>query len=273
MQYSNLAAWTGFILWAFIDPIAAQSCTQLAKDLGKSPDELVDGATYVRIESRWRDLTRLGDLGLSKPMDLPGVHVVKDNTGRERIGVVVVKTGRVGSVPNIRARDVALVRKDFSSCDPGIAVSSVSGEVYDGFHDYGYQDYSRGDLAKLRRFHVAFGRDCKQRTDDDPGGFSRHVSNRASFSFSEDVVDFGGYTSAETIASYIGVGRVAQAQRVRSTQPAVGQIDREAEIKSYATTVGMACIPVVIPYVGSESFFRTNDLAGPFVQERRERRY
>jgi hypothetical protein len=189
------------------------------------------------------------------------------------VGVVVVKTGRFGQLSNGSRRDVGLVRRDFSSCDPdpAITVSSVPGEIYDGFHDYGRQDYDRASLAKLRRFHAPFGRDCKQRTDDDPGGFYRHVSNRASFSFTPGVVDVGGYTGFEATIAKVGFGRVAQAQR--AAIPDWGFSDRQAEIKFYATTVGLACIPVVVPYVDQGSFFRTNDLAGQLGGGARERRY
>lgn len=197
-----------FILWSQVAPAAAlQSCDTLAKDLGKSVDELVDGTTYVQMPNdvngmarrskagvSWQlldPLTSLTTIGIRK--SVPGLIVVRDWTGRGRVGVVVVKTGRVGLVSNATAQEVTLGRRDPSSCAEGIDNSSIPAEIYDGFHDFGRQNFAKASLKKLRNFHVKFGSDCKQRTDDDPGGFYRHVSNRASFSFTPDVVDIGGY--------------------------------------------------------------------------------
>jgi hypothetical protein len=241
--------------------------------MGKSPDELVDGITYVRVGSRWRELTSPAELGLSRSTNLEGIHVVKDFTGQPRVGVVVVKTGRVGPIRDASARGVALVRRDGNACNPSVTVSSVSGEVYDGFHDYGYVNYDRNELAKLNRFHTPFGKDCKQRTDDDPGGFARHYSNRSQFSYREDVVDYGSYTGLQTT---IGTGvqtAVGFFIRPAIASPMIGKIDRQTEIRSYSTNdVGFACIRVSIPYVDEGSFFRTNDLGAP-LQIPREKRY
>ena len=164
MSSLRIFLWTVIALWALTSPLSAQSCAQFAQAIGKSPDDLVDGATFVRIGSTWRDLASLGDVGLSGPTTLQGVHVVKVS-GLERVGVVVLKTGRVGPVLNASARRVSLVRRLYNECEPGVSVSSVSGEVYDGFHDFGRVNYDRGELMKLNRFHTAFGQDCKAGED------------------------------------------------------------------------------------------------------------
>jgi len=269
MLHPKVFACAVIAVCAFSEPLSAQSCADLARAMGKSPDELVDGLTYVRVGSRWRELTSPTDLGLSGPTTLEGIHVVKDLTGQPRVGVVVIKTGRVGQITNASARRVALVRRGYNSCNPSVSVSSVSGEVYDGFHDYGYTNYDRNELAKLERFHTAFGKDCRQKTDDDPGGFGRHYSNRSQFSSTEDVVDYGSYTSLQAAWSRIHFIQPAVAS------PIIGKIDRETEIRSYTTNeVGYACLKVSIQYVDGGSFFRTNDLGAPLdLQFPRERRY
>jgi hypothetical protein len=146
-SYLTILALGAFILTATKDQASAQSCSELAKAMGRSVDELGDGFTYVRVGSKWRDLASPIDLGLSEPTTLQGVHVVKDNTGQERIGIIVVKTGRVGPVTSPSARRVALVRRDFNSCNPSVSMSSISGEVYDGYHDFGHVNYPREELA------------------------------------------------------------------------------------------------------------------------------
>lgn len=265
MSPLKVAALSIFALCALIDPGLAQSCNQLAAALGISVDDLGDGVTYVKVGRNWRALTSPADLGLSGPTDLDGIHVVKDLTGQPRVGVVIVKTGRVGQVSGPSSRRVSLVRTSYNECNPSVSVSSVSGEVYDGFHDYGYVNYQKGELAKLTRFHTAFGKDCKQKTEDDPGGFNRHYSNRSQFSYTEDVVDYGGYTGIYSLGPRLGFSRAIAA-------PVIAKIDRQTEIKSYSTAVGFACLRVSIPYVDGGSFFRTNDLGGPQVLTR-EKRY
>jgi hypothetical protein len=265
-SYLEILALAAFIFTATKDQASAQSCGELARAMGKSVDELGDGFTYVRVGSKWQDLASPIEPGLSEPTTLQGIHVVKDNTGQERIGIIVVKTGRVGPVTSPAARRVALVRRDFNSCNPSVSMSSISGEVYDGYHDFGRVNYQREELAKLSRFHTAFGLDCKQRSDADPGGFGRHYSNRAQFSYTEDVVDNGGYTGVEATLAKVGFGRAAIGK-----QP-IAKIDRQTEIRSYSTTVGLACIKVSVPYNDDGSFFRTNDLgAVPAID--REKRY
>jgi len=282
MRSAKILTSATFILWSLVAPAAAHSCDDLLRDLGKSIDALVDGEMYVQLpnpvndvngiarssKTSWQLLTPVTRAGLTK--SVPGLIVVKDITGRERVGVVVVKTGRFAVVPQGATQEVALVRRDSSRCAKGVDDSSISAEVYDGFHDFGRQNFDRASLSKLRNFHVNFGSDCKQRTDDDPGGFYRHVSNRASFSFTPDVVDTGGYTGFEATIAKVGFGRVASAQR---TAKVLGYANRQAEIKPYRTAAGLACIPTTVPYIDQGSFFRTNDLAGPFVNDAREKRY
>jgi hypothetical protein len=265
MSPPKIAALSILALCALIDPASAQSCNRLAAALGISVDDLVDGVTYVRVGTTWRALTSPTELGLSGPTALEGIHVVKDVTGQPRVGVVIVKTGRVGPVSGPSSRRVSLVRISYNSCNPSVSVSSVSGEAYDGFHDYGYVNYPSSELAKLTHFHTAFGKDCKQRTDDDPGGFSRHYSNRSQFSYTEDVVDYGGYTGIYSLGSRLGFSRAV-------AEPVIAKIDRQTEIKSYSTANGFACLKVSVPYVDEGSFFRTNDLGATQVLSR-EKRY
>ena len=268
-SYLKIPATAAFIVAAMNGQASAQSCNELAKAMDKTVDELGDGITYVWIDKRWRGLTSPTELGLSGPTTLQGIHVVRDVAEQGRIGAIVVKTGRVGPVVNSSARRVALVRRDYNSCNPSapsVSISSVSGEVYDGYHDFGRVNYERGELEKLNRFHTAFGRDCKQKTDNDPGGFGRHYSNRAQFSYTEDVVDNGGYTGIEATIAKVGIGRAAIA-----SQP-IAKIDRQTEIRLYSTTVGYACLKVSVPYVDDGSFFRTNNL-GAVPSATREKRY
>src|SRR5580704_9003270 len=256
-----------FSLGMTFEVYAAQGCGELARAMGKSQDELVDGVTYVYFQSVWRLLPTLTDLGLTRPLTLRGVAVVRDSQGRPRDGIVVIKSGRFGAAT--AARQVRLVRRDSGRCAPGIADATVSAEAYDGFHDYGFQRYDSASLQKLRNFHVGYGPGCKQRTDDDPGGVWRHVSNRASFSYTQDVVDNGGYTGIEATIARVGWGQAANAQQVGPQY-----VERTTEIKPYETTAaGIACIPVTVQYVNEGSFFRTNDLSGPFINGVRERRY
>lgn len=265
---------------------AAKRCGELASELGITVDSLADGDTYVQVpvgpthrpkkpgqRLTWQRLTQLSDLGMQSPVN--GLYVVRDQTGQPRIGVVVIKTGRFGPLPTSSVDRVDLVRRENSCGARGVLDSSVSGEVYDGFHDFGRQDYDQDSLGKLHSFHVAFGKDCKRRTDDDPGGFFRHVSNRASFSFTPDVVDVGGYSPFEAASANFGFGRAARAQSARTSEVSkgIGFSNRRAEIRPYETDVGMACLPVQIKYTDGESFFRTNDLAAPIVNGRRENRH
>lgn len=268
-----------FALWSLMAPAGAQSCAGLVKSMGISPDALVDGTTYVRVPKQstgpsrhteawqWQPLATVASLGVSRPVS--GLYVVRDMS--ERVGVVVIKTGRFGPVTNPAAARTVTLKRDAGGCSTVGLNSSVPSEVYDGFHDFGYQNYETVHLSTIHNFHVAYGKDCKQRTDDDPGGFFRHVSNRASFSFTPDVVDYGGYTGVDATIAKIGFGRVAQAQR--AITPEIGFSSRQAEIRSYATTTGLACIPVTIPYADQGSFFRTNDLAGQMIGSVREKRY
>jgi len=265
----------------------AQSCNALADALNVSVDDLVDGSTYVRVPIgklntsnrngdgyQWRLLAGLADLNMTGP--LSGLYVVRDRTNQPRVGVVVVKTGRIGLVSNTSPEMVTLVRRDNSICALGMSDKTVRAEVYDGFHDYGRQDYDTASLATLNEFHTLYGKGCKRRTDEDRGGFFRHVSNRASFSFNEDVVDRGGYTNLETAAANFRLGRVANAQQVRklNEKVAIGFSNRQAEVKPYETAIGLMCLSVTIPSVDPGSFYRTNDLAAPIPKDkRRENRH
>jgi hypothetical protein len=234
----------------------------------------------VRLRGEWHRLSRLSGLNVKGPRDLEGLYVINDSTGQERDGVLVVKSGRTGVVPSAQApAKVKLVRgtagnakcsdtKLFPNSTDPFPDSSIPGHVYDGFHDFGFQNYPQEELKKLARFHIRFGTNC-QRTDHDPGGWSRHVSNRASFSYNQDVVDHGGYTGAGWTLGLVGVGRAARAQEL-SWQ----FLERTTEIKPYVAQAGLACLPVTVPYSDATSFFRTNDLAGPFRSDGlRETRY
>lgn len=253
------------LFWWMVEACATNECRDLARALGQ--DALKDGVTYIYFQSVWQPLSSVAGLGLTRPVTLRGAVIVRDGQGRPRDGVVVIKSGRFGTAA--ASRRVTLVRRDSGRCAPGIANAAIAAEVYDGFHDYGFQRYDSASLQKLRNFHVEYGPGCTTRTDDDPGGAWRHVSNRASFSYTEDVVDNGGYTGLEATAARVHIGRAANAQ-----QAAQQYVERTTEIKPYETTAaGVACIPVTVQYVNEGSFFRTNDLSGPIIDGVRERRY
>jgi hypothetical protein len=268
MSYIRVIAWTLVTFFSLTGSLSADTCNDLANALGITKDQLGDGMTYVRVGSNWRPLTELTDMDLPGPMTLQGIHVVRDITGRERYGLIIVKSGRMGPVESPAARNVTLVRSVSHRCNPSVPSSSISGEVYDGYHDYGRTKYAKSELAKLDRFHTKFGRDCSQYSNSDPGGGGRHYSNQAQFSFTEDVVDQGGYTGTEAFFGRLGIGRATAAM----PKP-IDKIERQAEIIPYDTTVGFACLRVIVPYKDQGSFFRTNDLGWSSQNGARELRY
>src|ERR1043166_3704576 len=201
MSYWKVIAWTLITFFTFVGPLSADPCNDLANALGVPKDQLADGITYVRVGSKWRALTDLTDMDLSRPVTLQGIHVIK-TFGQERNGVVIVKTGRVAPVTSRSARNVALVRRVYNQCNPSVSVSSVSGDAYDAYHDFSRTNFATSELRKLDQFHTKFGSNCSQSTNSDPGGPGRHYSNRAQFSFSEDIVDNGQYTGEIGRASW-----------------------------------------------------------------------
>jgi hypothetical protein len=268
MSWLKVIAWTLITLFSLIGSLSAgDACYELAKSLKISKDQLGDGITYVQVGSEWRNLSELTDIDLPGPRTLSGLHVVRV-IGQERNGIIVVKTGRIGPVASPDSRSVTLVRSVSGKCNPGVPTLSVSGETYDGYHDFGRSNLASAELKRLNRFHTKFGSDCSQSSNNDPGGFWRHYSNLAQFSFTEDVVDRGGYTGAEAFVAKVGIGRATAAKATP-----IGKIERQAEIIPYDTVVGFACIPVAVPYKDKGSFFRTNDLGWSSQNGARELRY
>jgi hypothetical protein len=269
MSCLKVSAWTLVTLLSVVGSLSARdACDDVARSLNITKDQLGDGITYVQVGSEWRSLWTLSDIDLPGPRTLSGVHVVHV-TGLERNGLIIVKTGRVGPVESRTARNVQLVRRVDSKCKRGLAAPlSISGEAYDGYHDFGRSNVASSEVEKLNLFHTKFGADCSQSSNNDPGGIWRHYSNLSQFSFIEDVVDYGGYTGAEAFVGKFGIGRAVAAK-----ERPIGKIERQTEIIPYDTVVGFACIPVSIPYRDKGSFFRTNDLGYSFQNGAREVRY
>ncbi|MEA2839105.1 MAG: hypothetical protein QOF41_435 [Methylobacteriaceae bacterium] len=246
-------------------------------DFGFSAEGAMDGQTYYKSDFGWSLLTtRISDLRISQRGVVQMLYVVKADPARTSsgMGVVVVKTGRVPASDVASTQNVKLVRK--TAIKDGLCAAprpfedtSLPADVYDGYHDYGRTRYSKAALQTLQDFHMEFGPNCR-RTDHDPGGLYRHVSNRASFSYSTDVVDVGGYTGFEAAVANLNFGRAARAQAAQAERP---YGDRRTEIKQYATAGGVACVQIDVPVSDRGSFLRINDLSAPIVDGTRERRY
>src|SRR5229473_2454645 len=90
----KILALAAFIITAMSGQASAQSCSELAKAMGITVDELGDGITYVRVGERWRGLTSPTELGLSGPTTLLGIHVVRDVSEQGRVGAIIVSSAR-----------------------------------------------------------------------------------------------------------------------------------------------------------------------------------
>ena len=109
---------------------SAQNCNELMKELGVAPEGLADGATYVEVprlylapdgtvrrsktKLSWQLLDSVASAGLTCPHGTNGS--VREANGRERVGVLVIKTGRFGPVSIDEADEVSLVRQNESRC-------------------------------------------------------------------------------------------------------------------------------------------------------------
>jgi hypothetical protein len=244
------------------------------EEFGLSSVQVADGQTYYRTASGWSLLTDISSLSVAGRGVLQMVYIVKPDSTQPRSGVVVIKSGRVPALNAASSQNVKLVRQtvvqDGVCKAPKTFVDAdLPSEIYDGYHDYGRTYYSKAALQTLDDFHVQFGPNCR-RTDHDPGGVGRHVSNRASFSYTLDVVDNGGYTGVEATLAKVHLGRAARAQTLQAANP-FG--DRRTEIKQYASVRGAACMQLDVPVSNQGSFLRINDLGAPILYGQREHRF
>jgi len=248
-------------------------------DLGDAASNyLSDRQLFARIDGVWRPFTTVPSLSLPKRTTLDFAVAIQPNSGRDRAGVVVIKSNRaekVGDRPEL-AKTITLVRRQVqadSTCSDHRRFralrefeESVSIRAYEDFHDYRYKDTPalREHETKLTEFHFPYFSGVRGRcvTTDDANSDTWNIptSNRSQFSYDETVVANGRYDPGKSFPSKFA-----------------GYTDNKTIVKRYQTVRGLTCVGFRLEVDAEDYIIRVNDLEGreqpPSNSRERERRY
>jgi hypothetical protein len=225
----------------------------------------------------WLPFTSFAATGISVPAKIRFAYVAKEQSQYnlknelERSGVLVLKSGRyIAPAPPTDTDTVRLVRKSFGAdygcrARPALELArrqAVSAISYDLYHDKANEDApdfrtesGKSDLAKIKRFHVAYGDDrypnCIS-TDSVAVPFSGMPNNRSQFSYQATTVQNG--IVRETVSwNWFSTPAIAQSP---------SQTLRRTEILPYRTVNGTACVTFLLKYSAPTQFLYVNDLEG-----------
>jgi hypothetical protein len=234
-------------------------------------------------ERVWLPFTSFAATGMPVRAKIRFAYVAKEqseynlNNELERSGVLVLKSGQyLQPTPPTNADTVRLVRNGSGadySCRAHPAShfgmrQTVSAISYDLYHDKANEDApdfrtegGKKDLAKIRRFHVAYGDDrypnCIS-TDSVAVPFSGMPNNRSQFSYRPTTVQYG--IVRDTVSWF---STPAIAQPLSLTQ-------RRTEILPYRTVSGTACVTFLLQYSAPTQFLYVDDLEGRLSRGVRE---
>lgn len=225
----------------------------------------------------WQPFTSFAATGMPVRAKIRFAYVAKEqlqydlNNELERSGVLVLKSGQyIQPAAPANADTVRLVRNSIG-VDYGCRArpashfgrrQTVSAISYDLYHDKANEDApdfrtegGKSDLAKIKRFHVAYGDDrypnCIS-TDSVAVPFSGMPNNRSQFSYQATTVKNG---IVRDTVSWNWFSTPAIAQEPSPTR-------RRTEIRPYRTVNGTACVTFSLQYSAPTQFLYVNDLEG-----------
>lgn len=225
----------------------------------------------------WRPFISFAETGMPVRAKIRFAYVAKEqllydpNNELERSGVLVLKSGQYIQPATPANPDTVRLVRNGVGADYGCRArpashfgrrQTVSAMSYDLYHDKANEDApdfrtagGRSDLAKIKRFHVAYGDDrypnCIS-TDSVAVPFSGIPNNRSQFSYQATTVKNG---IVRDTVSWNWFSTRAIAQELLPTR-------RRTEILPYRTVSGTACVTFLLQYSALTQFLYVNDLEG-----------